>query len=87
MILYYFMYLFHHKYLVYNYSANGETDEPLFKTIRELHKFDINKCNRRYCNGDFVNEKQHNIQWVEVLSKEAKSFIVRSFIFLNFQRQ
>ena len=62
---------FHHKYLVYNYSANGETDEPLFKTIRELHKFDINKCNRRYCNGDFVNEKQHNIQWVEVLSKEA----------------
>ena len=35
------------------------------------HKFDINKCNRRYCNGDFVNEKQHNIQWVEVLSKEA----------------
>jgi len=31
----------------------------------------INKCNRRYCNGDFVNEKQHNIQWVEVLSKEA----------------
>ena len=42
MILYYFMYLFHHKYLVYNYSANGETDEPLFKTIRELHKFDIN---------------------------------------------
>ena len=40
-------------------------------TIRELHKFDINKCNRRYCNGDFVNEKQHNIQWVEVLSKEA----------------
>ena len=42
-----------------------------FKTIRELHKFDINKCNRRYCNGDFVNEKQHNIQWVEVLSKEA----------------
>lgn len=62
---------FHHKYLVYNYSANGETDEPLFKTIRELHKFDINKCNRRYCNGDFFNEKQHNIQWVEVLSKEA----------------
>jgi len=36
MILYYFMYLFHHKYLVYNYSANGETDEPLFKTIREV---------------------------------------------------
>ena len=66
-----FYVLFHHKYLVYNYSANGETDEPLFKTIRELHKFDINKCNRRYCNGDFVNEKQHNIQWVEVLSKEA----------------
>ena len=28
MILYYFMYLFHHKHLVYNYSANGETDEP-----------------------------------------------------------
>ena len=62
---------FHHKDLVYNYSANAETDEPLFKTIRELHKFDINKCNRRYCNGDFVNEKQHNIQWVVVLSKEA----------------
>jgi len=54
-----------------NIWSNGETDEPLFKTIRELHKFDINKCNRRYCNGDFVNEKQHNIQWVEVLSKEA----------------
>ena len=71
MILYYFMYLFHHKYLIYTHSANGETDEPLFKTIRELHKFDINKCNRRSCNGDFVNEKQHNIQWVEVLSKEA----------------
>ena len=62
---------FHHKYLVYNYSANGETGETLFKTIRELHKFDINKCNSRYCNGYFVNEKQHNIQWVEVLSKEA----------------
>ena len=62
---------FHHKYLVYNYSANGETAEPLFTTIRELHKFDINKCNRRYCKGDFFNEKQHNIQWVEVLSKEA----------------
>ncbi|WP_080706915.1 hypothetical protein [Bacteroides ovatus] len=41
------------------------------RLLRELHKFDINKCNRRYCNGDFVNEKQHNIQWVEVLSKEA----------------
>ena len=38
MILYYFMYLFHHKYLVYNYSANGETDEPLFKTIRECKR-------------------------------------------------
>ena len=84
-----------HKYLVYNYSANGETDEPLFKTIRELHKFDINKCNRRYCNGDFVNEKQHNIQMSGSLIKRSptrlkhktKSFIVRSFIFLNFQRQ
>ena len=42
MILYYFMYLFHHKYLVYNYSTNGETGETLFKAIRELHKFHIN---------------------------------------------
>ena len=27
MVLYFFMYLFHHKHLVYNYSANGETGE------------------------------------------------------------
>ena len=49
----------------------GDKIESRRRLLRELHKFDINKCNRRYCNGDFVNEKQHNIQWVEVLSKEA----------------
>ena len=60
MILYYFMYLFHHKYLVYNYSANGETDEPLFKTIRELHKFDINKCNRKRLRDSILSPFFHS---------------------------
>ena len=62
---------FHHKYLVYNYSANGETGETLLKTNKKINIYNIKKPPSRYCNGDFVNEKQHNIQWVEVLSKEA----------------
>lgn len=54
----------------YNYSANGETDEPLFKTTREYISSILINANHKTM--VISHEKQHNIQWVKFIKLAYK---------------